>query len=260
MERLTLENDLRKALERDEFQLYYQPKLNLKNRKIVGLEALLRWKHPEGGLVSPAKFIPVAEEAGLIVPIGEWVLRAACLQNRAWQKKGYQPVSVAVNLSGRQFEHRQLIETVTRALRDADLDPRYLALEITESAIMKNPEKASTMLQQLKTMGIPISIDDFGTGYSSLSYLKRFPVDELKIDRSFIMNIATNTDDAAIASAIIAMAHSLKLKVVAEGVETDEQLAFLSSLGCDEAQGFLFSKPVPAQECVQLISNASSCK
>jgi len=187
-------------------------------------------------------------------------LRAACLQNRAWQKKGYQPVSVAVNLSGRQFEHRQLIETVTRALRDADLDPRYLALEITESAIMKNPEKASTMLQQLKTMGIPISIDDFGTGYSSLSYLKRFPVDELKIDRSFIMNIATNTDDAAIASAIIAMAHSLKLKVVAEGVETDEQLAFLSSLGCDEAQGFLFSKPVPAQECVQLISNASSCK
>ncbi len=259
MERLTLENDLRKALERDEFQLYYQPKLNLKNRKIVGLEALLRWKHPERGLVSPGKFIPVAEEAGLIVPIGEWVLRAACLQNRAWQRAGHQPVNVAVNLSGRQFEHRQLIETVTRALRDADLEPGSLALEITESAIMKNPDKASAMLQQLKTMGIPISIDDFGTGYSSLSYLRRFPVDELKIDRSFIMNIATDLDDAAIASAIIAMAHSLKLKVVAEGVETEEQLAFLKSLGCDEAQGYLFSRPVPAEECVQLISNASSC-
>ncbi len=259
MERLTLENELRKALERDEFQLYYQPKLNLKNRKIVGLEALLRWKHPERGLVSPGKFIPVAEEAGLIVPIGEWVIRAACSQNRAWQKAGHKPVGIAVNLSGRQFEHRQLIETVTRALQDADLDPRYLALEITESAIMKNPEKASTMLQQLKTMGIPISIDDFGTGYSSLSYLKRFPVDELKIDRSFIMNIAANTDDAAIAGAIIAMAHSLKLNVVAEGVETEEQLAFLKSLGCDEAQGFLFGKPMPAEECVPLISRASSC-
>ncbi len=257
--RFTLENDLHKALERNDFMLYYQPKVDVRNGKTLGMEALIRWKHPERGIITPAEFIPLAEETGLILPIGEWVLRSACLQNKAWQAAGFSCIPVSVNISGRQFEQQNLRETIMKALRDADLAAHYLELEITESTIMQNSAKAISMLQTLKARGIKISVDDFGTGYSSLDQLKRIPLDALKIDRSFVANITTNPEDAAIATAIMAMAHSLKLKVVAEGVETEEQLAFLRELGCDEAQGYLFSRPVPAEKCVPLISDASSC-
>ncbi len=262
LERLNMENDLRKALERKEFLLYYQPKLDVRSQKIIGFEALIRWKHPEKGLISPAEFIPLAEETGLIVPIGEWVLRTACLQCKAWQAAGFGslPISVnilpvSVNISKLQFEKQNLVETVARVLREADLSPESLELEITESMVMQNPERAIAMLHELKAKGIRTSIDDFGTGYSSLDYLRKIPLDSLKVDRSFIMNVTTSPDDAAITSAIIAMARALKLKVVAEGVETEEQLVFLRERGCDEAQGYLFSKPVPAEQCAELISS-----
>ncbi len=258
LERLTMENELHRALERKEFLLYYQPKLNVRSRKIIGFEALIRWKHPEKGLVSPAAFIPLAEETGLIVPIGAWVLRTACLQCKAWQAMGFVSLPVAVNISKRQFEQQDLVETVTLALREADLSPESLELEITESMIMQDPERAIAMLHELKAKGIRTSIDDFGTGYSSLDYLRRIPLDSLKVDRSFVMNVTTSPDDAAITSAIIAMARALKLKVVAEGVETEQQLAFLRERECDEAQGYLFSKPIPAEQCAELISNMSS--
>jgi diguanylate cyclase (GGDEF)-like protein/PAS domain S-box-containing protein len=259
LERLTLENDLRKALERQEFLLYYQPKVDIPTRRIIGVEALLRWKHATRGLVSPAEIIPLAEETGLIVPIGEWVLRTACAQNKAWQTAGFPPITMSVNLSNRQFGQKDLVDTVIGILKTVDTDPRHLELEITESTIMHDPDKAIAALHELKGMGIAVSIDDFGTGYSSLNYLRRLPLDSLKIDRSFITNIATNPDDAAITSAVVAMAHSLKLRVVAEGVETEEQLAYLRGLGCDEAQGYLFSRPVPADEFARLISPPSSC-
>jgi diguanylate cyclase (GGDEF)-like protein/PAS domain S-box-containing protein len=253
LQRLDLENDLRKALDRGEFLLCYQPTVDIQTRTIVGAEALVRWKHPHKGMISPGEFIPLAEETGLIVPIGEWVLSTACSQNRAWQHAGNKPFRVAVNLSGRQFDQEDLIEVVSGALRDTGLDPQYLELEITESTIMKNPEKAATTLQKLKGMGIWLSIDDFGTGYSSLGNLRKFPIDTLKIDRSFVMNITTDSDDAAITAAIIAMAHSLKLGVTAEGVESEGQQSFLRELGCDVVQGYLFSRPVPAEEFIKLV-------
>jgi diguanylate cyclase (GGDEF)-like protein/PAS domain S-box-containing protein len=259
LERLNLENELHRAIERNEFLLYYQPKLDAKSRKVVGIEALIRWKHPDKGMISPAEFIPLAEESGMIVRIGEWVLNAACRQNRAWRAAGLPSFSISVNLSNRQFGHEDLIETVTRALKDVEMDPSHLELEITESTIMQNPEKSIATLRQFKEMGIRISIDDFGTGYSSLNYLRRIPFDSLKIDRSFVMNINTSPDDAAIVRAIIAMAHSLKLRVIAEGVEKEEQFAFLRELGCDEVQGYFFSKPLPAEECVRFITSRSSC-
>lgn len=258
-ERLTLENNLHKAVERRELVLYYQPKLDVRSRKIVGMEALIRWNHPVRGLVLPAEFISLAEETGLIMPIGEWVLRNACLQSKAWQAAGLPCVPISVNISRRQFEQQSLRESIMKALHDADLAAHCLELEITESTIMQNPDKATSMLRALKAAGIKISIDDFGTGYSSLDQLRKLPLDFLKIDRSFVMNVPAKAEDAAIVTAIIAMAHSLKLKVIAEGVETEEQFAFLRGLGCDEAQGYLFSRPVPAEECVQLISTASSC-
>lgn len=258
LERLHLENELHRAIDREEFLLYYQPKLDAKSRKVGGIEALIRWKHPSRGMISPAEFIPLAEESGMIVPIGSWVLSAACEQYSAWRATGHPYICISVNLSNRQFGHKDLVETVTRALKDSEMDPNHLEMEITESTVMQNPEKSIATLRQFKDMGIRISIDDFGTGYSSLNYLRRIPFDSLKIDRSFVMNINTSPDDAAIVRAIIAMAHSLKLKVVAEGVETEEQFAFLRELECDEVQGYLFSKPLPAEECIRFIERASA--
>jgi len=253
LERLALENSLRGALERGEFMIYYQPQVDLHTGQIVGMEALVRWQHPELGLISPMNFIPLAEETDLIVPLSEWVLRSACAQNKAWQTAGFPPLRVTVNLSARHFRHKDLVRTVDRLLRETGLDPNYLELELTESIVMENAETTVTTLRQLKEMGVHLSIDDFGTGYSSLSYLKRFPIDTLKIDQSFVQNVPADSDDAAITTAIIAMARNLKLKVIAEGVETKEQLCFLRSYQCDEVQGYLFSRPVSAGTFAQML-------
>ncbi len=248
LERLVLENNLRHAIERGEFMVYYQPQVDLRTGQINGMEALVRWRHPELGMVPPAKFIPVAEESGLILPLGEWVLRTACAQNKAWQDAGLRPVCVAVNLSARQFRHQDLVALVAGILQETGLDPALLELELTESLLMQNVEATIETLTRFKAMGVKSSIDDFGTGYSSLSYLKRFPIDTLKIDQSFVRNITTDPDDAAIAKTIISMAHEMRLRVIAEGVETEEQRSFLRLRHCDEMQGFFFSKPVPAEE------------
>jgi len=245
-ERLALENSLRKALERREFQLHYQPQVSLQTGRVTGMEALLRWQHPDLGLVYPAEFIPLAEETGLIVALGEWGIRTACIQNQAWQRAGLPPMSVAVNLSARQFQHHNLVETIDRILKETQMDPRWLELEITETIAMQNADYTIVVLRELKGMGIQISMDDFGTGYSSLSYLKKFPIDTLKIDQSFVRDMTTDASDAAIAKAVIILAHSLKLKVVAEGVESSEQESFLREYECDAYQGFLFSNPLPA--------------
>jgi diguanylate cyclase (GGDEF)-like protein len=247
-ERLALEIELRSALEKNEFVLHYQPKVDMRTGRIAGMEALVRWRHPRRGLVPPSDFIAFAEETGLIVPLGNWVLGQACRQARKWQKLGIPDVVIAVNISGVQFQQRNLVESVSRALEDADLDARHLELEITESVVMHNAGEAILMLEQLHRMGVGLSIDDFGTGYSSLNYLKRFPIDKLKIDQSFIRDISVDTDDAAIVQAIIAMAHGLRLRVVAEGVENEGQLNFLRALDNDEYQGFYYSKPLSAAE------------
>ena len=246
-ERLALENSLRHGLERGEFVVYYQPQVDIGSGRIVGMEALVRWQHPERGLISPAEFIPVAEETGLIVPLGAWVLRIACAQNKAWQEAGVPPMRMAVNLSARQFQLRDLIDTVAQVLEETRLDPQFLQLEITEGVAMQDVEFTVTMLRELREMGVQIAMDDFGTGHSSLSYLKRFPINILKIDQSFVRDLTVDPDDAAIASTIIMMAHNLKLRVIAEGVETEDQLAFLRERQCDEMQGYLFSKPAPAE-------------
>ncbi len=247
-ERLVLERLLRRALERDEFELYYQPKFDLTTNCITGMEALLRWRQPGVGMIPPDKFIPLAEETGLILPIGEWVLRTACAQVRSWRDRGAPPLRVAVNLSPRQFVQDIFHSTVTRVLEETKLDPTWLELEITESVMMDNPEHAAIVLRKLKAQGIQLAIDDFGTGYSSLSYLKRFPIDHVKIDRSFIKDIPGNADDVSITRAIIAMAHSLRLRVIAEGVETAEQVDLLRAHHCDEVQGYLFGIPMPADK------------
>lgn len=249
-ERLKLENDLRRALERDEFYLVYQPQVLLETEEIVGTEALLRWNHPKRGLVSPVDFIPIAEESGLIVPIGEWVLRTACLQNKMWQNAGYQPICVSINLSMRQFLQPNLAGKIDAILKEIDLDPCYVDLEITESMTL-DKETAFEQLIRLKRLGVCISIDDFGTGYSSLHYLKNMPIDRLKIDRSFVSDVMEDSNNAAIVSTITSMAHHLKLKVTAEGVENQDQLHFLRQQHCHEAQGYLFSKPVKAAEFEQ---------
>ena len=245
--RLTMETGLRKALGREEFLLHYQPQVDLNTGNIVGVEALLRWRHPQMGLISPDEFIPMAEETGLIIPIGEWVLYTACAQCRNWPDAGCGPLRIAVNLSARQFRQKDLADTVARILNETGLDPRCLELELTESILMQNASATIATLQALSSLGIQISIDDFGTGYSSLSYLKRFPINALKIDRSFVRDITSDPDDAAITTAIIAMAKSLNLKVIAEGVETAEQLAFLRRHQCDNGQGYYFSQPVAAE-------------
>lgn len=252
-ERLSLENRLRKALERKEFTLLYQPQVDILTDNIVGAEALVRWNSPDAGMVSPNDFIPLAEENGLILPLGEWVLSTACRQNRTWQMDGLPPVRVTVNLSSLQFSQQNLLEVVKRALRETQLDPRHLELEITESSLMQDADSTVRTLNMLKASGIRIALDDFGTGYSSLSYLKRFPLDVLKIDRTFVSNITTDADDAAIATAIIAMGRSLNLSVIAEGVETREQLRFLLERGCHEVQGYVYSPPVSADAFAEIL-------
>ncbi|MDE2089728.1 MAG: bifunctional diguanylate cyclase/phosphodiesterase, partial [Gammaproteobacteria bacterium] len=245
---LSLESWLRHALERDELRLYYQPQIDVRNGRLIGTEALLRWQHPERGLLSPGEFISLAEETGLIVPIGEWAMRMACAQNKAWRDRGPGKITVAVNISARQFHRQDLPALVARMLAETGLLPDGLELEITESVAMQDVERATTVLAELKRMGVKLSIDDFGTGFSSLNYLKRFPIDKLKIDQSFVRNLTTDENDAAIARAVITLGHSLKLKVIAEGVETAEQLAWLRREDCDDAQGYLFGKPVPADQ------------
>ncbi len=258
LERLALESSLRRALERNEFLLHYQPKVDIGSGRITGMEALVRWQQPGKELIPPAQFIPLAEETGLIVPIGEWVLKTACARNKSWQDQGLPPLRMAVNLSARQFAHEKLLQDVARVLNETGLDPAALEFEITESMVMHNPEHAVKLLNELKALGIHLSIDDFGTGYSSLSYLKRFPIDSVKIDRSFIRDIPGDADDAAITQAIIAMAHSLRLTVIAEGVETEEQLRFLRDHGCDEMQGYYFSKPLPESEFLRLLQDSAA--
>jgi len=253
LERMALVNDLRHALEREEFVVYYQPQVNINTGQVVGAEALARWQHPERGLMYPEEFIPLAEDTGLIVPLGEGVLRTACAQNKAWQEAGFPPMRMTVNISARQFRQETMVETVSQVLKETGLLPRYLQLEITEDTLMQDVEFTIAMLRDLRGMGVEISIDDFGTGYSSLNYLRRFPIDVVKIDRSFVRDVTVDPNDTAIVTAIIALAQSLKLRAVAEGVETQEQLAFLRERQCHEMQGYLFSKPVPAEEFERIL-------
>lgn len=255
-ERLALENDLHGALARNEIIVYYQPLINLNNGQIQSVEALVRWQHPTRGLVSPGKFIPIAEANGLIVNIGEYVLRTACAQNRAWQTAGYPPLRMSVNLSGRQFEQPNLVELVQQILQETDLHPSYLELEVTESFLMTDLQRSVTTLKQLRNLGIWLALDDFGTGYSSLSYLKRFPVNMLKIDRSFVQDVVSNSDSAAVTDAIIALAKSLHLKITAEGIETQEQCDYLQKQGCHEGQGFYFGHPVPSEQIAQMLQQS----
>ncbi|GLI09082.1 signaling protein YkoW [Paenibacillus tyrfis] len=253
-QKLALENGLRLALERDEFEVHYQPQVNMKGQ-VIGAEALVRWRHPEQGLVSPGLFIPVAEESGLIHLIGERVLRMACRQNKSWQEAGFSPMPVSVNLSNKQFEQPHLIETIRVALQESGLEPKYLDLEITESMMAADANNAETTLRRLKQIGVQVSMDDFGTGYSSLSYLNRFPIDKLKIDQSFVRDIAHGSSGASIVATIVAMAHHLGLQVIAEGVETQEQIDFLRDKKCDLVQGYYYSPPLPPDEFERYLQN-----
>jgi diguanylate cyclase (GGDEF)-like protein/PAS domain S-box-containing protein len=247
-ERLDLENKLRRALERQQFTLHYQPRVDMRTRCITGAEALIRWHVSGEEVTPPSRFIPVAEEIGLIVPIGKWVLQTACAQNKAWQDAGLPPFVVSVNVSVRQFRQDNLVQTIAEVLRESGLEARYLEVELTESAVMHDADQFIAMLGQLNDLGVQIALDDFGTGYSSLSYLKRLPVDRLKVDRSFVQDIVSDVDDATIVKTIIALGHNLGLKVVAEGVETEQQLDFLRANHCDELQGYYFGRPMPAAE------------
>jgi diguanylate cyclase (GGDEF)-like protein len=258
LERLRLEGDLRLALERDEFILHYQPQVDLRSGRIVGMEALIRWQHPALGMVPPGRFIGLAEETGLIVPIGAWVLRTACAQIKSWQDAGLGFLRVSVNLSARQFYQRDLLESIGEVLARTGLDPQYLEIELTESMVMTDVDSAVAILRGLKALGVQMSIDDFGTGYSSLSYLKRFPIDVLKIDQSFVRDITIDPDDAAIVTSIISLAHNLRLNVIAEGVETEAQLEYLRRHGCDEIQGYYFSRPVDAEAFAALVVEGRS--
>ncbi|PZE20494.1 EAL domain-containing protein [Paenibacillus xerothermodurans] len=249
-----MKDRLNKALQREEFFLHFQPQVDILTNRVNGMEALLRWRHPTDGLIPPGEFIPVAEETGLIIPIGEWVLRTACKQNKAWQLAGYAPVTMAVNVSPIQFHQHNFIEIVLDALRDSELDSAYLELEITEGVAMEHVDQVIYKLQALRDIGVQISIDDFGTGFSSLTYLKQFPIHTLKVAREFVRDIPGDPDGAAIVQAIIAMANSLRLKVIAEGVETEEQLSFLQHIGCAEIQGYIFSRPMPEGEIKKMLT------
>jgi EAL domain-containing protein (putative c-di-GMP-specific phosphodiesterase class I) len=252
VERQSIEEDLRRALERREFTLHYQPKINLRTGAITGAEALLRWTHPTRGSVHPLKFIPVAEDSGLILPIGAWVMREACTQARAWLDAGLPLTTMAVNVSPVQFRNENFLEDLFATLGETGLQPEFLELEVTESVLMKHRELAASILKTLRARGVQVSVDDFGTGYSSLSYLQQFPLDALKIDQSFIRRITTNPNGTTLVSAIIRMGQSLNLRVIAEGVETAEDLAFLKAQQCDEAQGHYFSRPVPPEQFAKL--------
>jgi EAL domain-containing protein (putative c-di-GMP-specific phosphodiesterase class I) len=250
---MALESDLRRAVERDQLLLHYQPQVSLTTGEISGLEALVRWKHPQRGMVGSGEFIPLAEETGLILPVGEWVLREACRQSKAWHRAGIPHERISVNFSGRQFRQQDVVQVVTRALVDAS-DPSHLCVELTESGIVENPEQAVATLHQLKDLGIHLSIDDFGTGYSSLGYLKRFPVGEIKVPQWFIRDVTTDPGDAAIVAAAIVLAHSLGLKVVIEGVENEDQLKFVRNKGADMVQGYFFSRPIPPEAVEKLLA------
>jgi diguanylate cyclase (GGDEF)-like protein len=253
VERFIITNQLRKALHNKEFHLYYQPQLNAYNRKIVGIEALVRWLHPKRGLLLPDSFIPIAEETSLIVPIGEWILETACEQSRNWQSFNLSPMRVSVNISSIQFMQKNFLETVRRILTATGLDPSHLEFELTESLIMEHAEANIYTLAELKAMGLHLSIDDFGTGYSSLSYLKRFPINSVKIDKSFVQDLDKDPDSASIVKAIIAMAHNLNMTVTAEGVETQQQMAFLQEYKCDKVQGYLFSPPFSSESLLPFL-------
>jgi EAL domain-containing protein (putative c-di-GMP-specific phosphodiesterase class I) len=253
VERQSMESNLRQALNRDEFLLHYQPKVSLESGKITGVEALIRWQRPGEELVPPGHFVPIAEESGLIVHIGRWVLHEACLQARIWQDTGLPPLTVAINVSAPEFSDPGFISGIRTALEETRLDARYLEVELTERVLMKNVEATACVLRELKAMGIRLAIDDFGTGYSSLSYLQRLPIDILKIDRSFIQGITTEPGDSVIVDAIIRLADSLKLLVVAEGIETEEQKIYLMGQNCAEGQGYLFSHPVAADKFAELL-------
>ncbi len=257
VQRLTLENSLRLALRRNEFFLMYQPQLDITTGEISGVEALIRWQHPKLGLVAPNEFIPIAKNSGLIIPIGEWVLRTACEQGRKWQDEGLPAVPVAVNVSAMQFRHQGFLELVRRVLHETALPPQYLELELTESLILSNADVMLSRLKELKEMGVRLAIDDFGTGYSSFSYLRQFRVHKLKIDCSFVRDICLDADDAAITAAIISVARSLNLRVIAEGVETEKQVAFLRAHHCDEIQGYYFSKPLLPEEFAEKLRSNS---
>ena len=255
MSHVKLEVGLRKALRNEELYLLYQPQIDVSSAGIVGVEALVRWRHPERGIISPTEFIPLAEETGLIVPIGEWVLRTACNQARSWQKATGRAIRMAVNLSAKQFKDENLTQIVLSALHDSGLDPKMLELELTEGTLMDDAKATLATLEQLRGIGVYLSIDDFGTGYSSMNYLKRFDVRALKIDKSFISGLPQDSENAAITRAIIAMAHGLKMVVVAEGVETEEQLVMLEQFGCDVAQGYYLGHPLPHEAITQMLGN-----
>lgn len=253
--KLSRTDELRKALLRDEFVLHYQPQVDVQTDRVVAAEALIRWNHPSEGLVYPGDFIALAEETGLIVPIGEWVLRTACRQAKAWQDRGLEPIRISVNVSARQFQEKRLIETVASALGESGLDPTRLEFEITESLIMKDLTGSIARMHELEKLGVKLAVDDFGTGYSSLSALKRFPLSRLKIDRSFIADIPHDADDMAITSAIISLAQKLGLEAIAEGVETHEQARFLVESGCSKIQGYLYSRPVDEEHFSRILEN-----
>lgn len=251
--KIEIESDLRKALDRGEFYLLYQPQVNSKTGRVEAVEALIRWNHPERGVIPPNCFIPIAEDTGLIVPIGEWVLRTACKQNKEWQDKGYKPIRVSVNISPIQLRQWDFVNLLERILEEVQLDPSYLELEITENSLMESMEENIEILDRLRQMGVRIALDDFGTGYSSLNYLQQLPINNMKIDKSFVQDIANDRNKSYIAESIIQLAHRLNLEVIAEGVETEEQLRILVNKNCDIIQGFIFSEPLPSGQVERIL-------